>query len=188
MSEEAKKKATYDDLYKIPENMVGEIIDGELITSPRPSTKHSRAILSLGDELVSPFQKGRGGPGGWIILVEPELWLNGDVVAPDLAGWKKERLPEPPETNGIEVVPDWICEALSPSTAKIDRTIKMPLYADNKIPYLWFLDPVANTLEIYKLESGRWFLQSTFSDEDKVRAEPFDAIEIDLSVLWWLKK
>ncbi|MGO9017319.1 MAG: Uma2 family endonuclease [Syntrophobacteraceae bacterium] len=185
MSEAAKKKAGYNDLYGIPENMTGEIINGELIVTPRPSPKHVYTASALDKKIGSPYQFGEGGgPGGWIILVEPEVKFGEDVVVPDLAGWKKERYPKTGETNWISITPDWACEVLSPGTLRVDRVKKMPLYSRYGVPHFWLVDPVAKILEVFRLESGRWSLLGAFSEDEKVRVEPFQEIEIDLSVLW----
>ncbi len=185
MPDPAKKQATYADLYGIPENMTGEIINGELIATPRPSRKHARAALALGGELAPPYDFGRGGPGGWIILVEPEVGFGGDLIVPDLAGWKEERLPESEEHNWISVIPDWVCEVLSPSTIRIDRIDKMAVYGQHGVPHLWFVDPVAKTLEVFGLESGAWVVRGLYGEDEKVRAEPFQEVELELSHLWW---
>lgn len=127
MSDPAKKMATYEDLYSIPENMTGEIIDGELIVSPRPSRRHTSAASSLGSDLISPYQFGRGGcPGGWIIIIEPEIGLGDDIMVPDLAGWKRERFPFEEDHNWISAAPDWVCEILSPKSLRTDKIKKMP--------------------------------------------------------------
>ena len=118
-------------------------------------------------------------------LTEPELQLGPHVMVPDIAGWKKERLPHPPSGNSIEVAPDWISEILSPSTVRIDRIRKMPQYAAFDVKHAWLIDSVAKTLEAFKLDRGGWKLLGTYGERDKVRVEPFDAVEIDLSVLWW---
>jgi Uma2 family endonuclease len=136
MAAPASRHATYDDLRVVPETLVAELLDGDLVTSPRPATPHARAASSLGGELYGPFDRGRGGPGGWIILDEPELHLGGDVLVPDLTGWRKERMPALPDVVGIELAPDWVCEVLSPSTAPIDRTRKVPIYARERIGHV----------------------------------------------------
>lgn len=185
MSEPAKKKATYDDLYGIPENMTGEIINGELIVTPRPSKRQALASSYLGGEVVPPYCHGRGGgPGGWVILDEPEIKFGENIVVPDLAGWRRERFPVKGEENWIAVAPDWICEVLSQSTARVDRVQKMRIFAGYKVGHAWLIDPVLTTLEVFKLESGRWVLMDAFAKNEKVRAEPFHEIEIDLSNLW----
>jgi Uma2 family endonuclease len=185
MGKTARKAATYEDLRNLPENMTGEIVDGELYALPRPSPRHGKAASVLAGEIEFPFQFGRNGPGGWLILFEPELRLGAHTVVPDLAAWKKERLPRPPETNWISVPPDWVCEVLSQSTIRLDRLKKMPIYAQFGVSFIWLVDPVARTLEVFRLESGHWLLTMTAGEDQKVRAEPFQEIEIDLSNLWW---
>ncbi|MBF0498300.1 MAG: Uma2 family endonuclease [Deltaproteobacteria bacterium] len=185
MSEPAKKEAIYDDLYNIPENMTGEIIRGELIVTPRPSTKHVRTTSALNVKIGGPYDFGEGGgPGGWIILVEPEIALGENILVPDLAGWKKDRFPKKQEHNWIDVVPDWVCEVLSPSTALRDRTKKMAIYAEYGVGHLWFIDPVHMTVDVFRLESDHWVSLGVFGGTDKARLEPFAQIEIDLGDLW----
>jgi Uma2 family endonuclease len=145
MADIARKKATYQDLNNIPENMTGEIIDSELYVSPRPSRGQAHTASSLGGEIIPPYTFGRGGPGGWIILVEPEIRLGEDILAPDLAGWKSERFPIEEEHNWISAVPDWVREILSPNRLRADRIIKMPAYAKHGIPYFWLVDPMNKT-------------------------------------------
>ncbi|GKT09510.1 Uma2 family endonuclease [Desulforhabdus sp. TSK] len=185
MSDPAGKSATYEDLYGLPDNATGEIIDGELIVTPRPSRKHLYAGSSLGALVAPPYQFGRGGgPGGWIILIEPEIALGENILVPDLAGWRRERFPQAEETNWIAVVPDWICEILSPGTVRVDKSRKMPLYAAHGVRHLWLVDPLVRTLDVFELDSGRWVLLRVYGDDDKVTAEPFTAVELDLSDLW----
>ena len=180
-----KKQAVYDDLFSLPDNMVGEIIDGELIATPRPSRRHGVAASVLGSEILPPYQLGRGGgPGGWIIIDEPEISLGAHILVPDLAGWRRERFLASEETNLISVSPDWVCEILSPKTVGLDKVRKMPIYAQHGIAHLWLVDPAAKTLDVFRLESNRWVLLATFIENDKVRAEPFDEIEIELGNLW----
>jgi Uma2 family endonuclease len=184
MSEPAKKRATYDDLYSIPENMTGEIIDGELIVHPRPSRKHTFTASALDKKIGTPYQFGEGGPGGWIIIVEPEIQLGEHTMVPDLAGWKRERFPIEEDTNWISVAPDWICEILSPSTYRLDKMKKMPIYADHGVGYFWLMDPLYRVLDTYRLESGKWVASGSFYEDDKVRAEPFQEIEFSLEDMW----
>lgn len=185
MSEPAKKKATYDDLYDIPDNMTGEIISGELIVTPRPSRKHTYATSALGSEIIHSYQFGRnGGPGGWIVIIEPEIKLGEHTMVPDLAGWKEERYPDEEPYNWISVPPDWVCEMLSPATRRLDRMEKMPIYAQYEVSYLWLADPVEKTLEVFRLKEGEWVVTRLFTDDARVRAEPFTEIEINLSDLW----
>lgn len=182
------RRATYDDLMAVPEHLVAEIIDGELITSPRPASPHARAVSVLGADLLGPFDRSSsdpGGPGGWWFLDEPELHLGDDVLVPDLAAWRRERLPSLPNVVGFTLPPDWVCEAVSPSTARIDRTKKATIYAREGIAHLWLLDPLARTLEVHRLESGRWVVAATHGGDGPLRAEPFDAVELTLG-RWWL--
>lgn len=186
MSLPTQKKAVYDDLYNLPENVTGEIIEGELYAFPRPHYRHGNTLSVLGSELIPPYRFGRGGgPGGWVIIIEPEIMLGENLLVPDITGWKQERLSTKPEENWISVVPDWIGEVLSPSTFLHDRTRKMDIYAHHGIPYLWFIDPIAKILETYKLQNGKWLVMKNYAANDKVRVEPFQEIEIDLSHLWW---
>jgi Uma2 family endonuclease len=168
--------------------MVAEILEGELIASPRPASPHARAALNISLDLAGPFDRSRGGSGnagGWWFLAEPELHLHGDIVVPDVAGWRRERMPRLPSVAAFELPPDWVCEVLSPRTARHDRRQKMRIYARETVPYLWFVEPVERTLEVYRLEGTRWSTAGAFGDTDKVRAEPFAEIELDLS-RWWL--
>ena len=180
----ATKRATYDDVLAAPEGKVAEIVDGVLHLSPRPALPHAGATSAIGGELMGPFQRGRGGPGGWLIVDEPELHLAADVVVPDLAGWRRERLAKLPNAAFVAVAPDWICEVLSPSTSRLDRVEKLPVYAREQVRHAWLVDPVARTHEILRLEGGRWVIIATHAGDASIRAEPFDAIELDLAVLW----
>jgi len=184
MANLAKRRATYDDVLAAPEHMIAEIIDGELVTQPRPASLHARASSRLGADLDGPFDRGKGGPGGWIILDEPELHLHGDVLVSDLAGWRRERMPEMPDAAAFELAPDWACEVLSPSTAATDRVRKMPIYARERVAYLWLIDPSVQTLEAYRLQSEQWVRIGAWSGDAKVRAEPFESFELELAMLW----
>jgi Uma2 family endonuclease len=184
MGDPSKRRATYEDLLAVPDHLVAELLGGTLVTFPRPAARHAWASSSLGGELHGPFMRGRGGPGGWILLDEPELHLRADVLVPDLAGWRRERMPELPDAAAFDLAPDWICEVLSPSTAATDRAEKMPIYAREGGTNLWLVDPIARTLEVSRLEQGRWVLLGTWRDEAHVRAEPFADFELDLAGLW----
>ncbi len=164
--------------------MIGEIIDGEIHTQPRPSRKHNQAASVLNGELHEPYRYGRGGPGGWIILFEAEVSFGENILVPDLAGWKAERLPDEQDHNWIDVIPDWVCEVISPSTAKIDRTKKMSLYGVYEVPYVWLIDPNTKTLEAFKLQEGKWMLLGSYADEEEVSIEPFSELKLKLSRLW----
>lgn len=180
----AGRLASYNDLLALPEGVTGEIINGELHTQPRPAVRHGVVESALNAELGGPFSRGKGGPGGWIFVTEPELHLAGHVLVPDLAGWRRERAEGLLDQVHSSVGPDWVCEILSPSTAAKDRTIKLPIYAALGIPYAWYVDPIARTLEAFNLIDGRWSLCATAANDAKVRIEPFDAAEIELAALW----
>lgn len=181
----AKKFASlYEQFMKLPETVVGEILSGELHVSPRPSPKHARASSIIGGEIIGPFDRGRGGPGGWWILDEPEIHLDSNILVPDLAGWKRDVLPTLPEEAFFTTAPNWVCEVLSPGTAAIDRVKKMPLYAQYGVGHAWLVDPAGKTLDVFRLENERWVLLQSFAEDALIRAEPFDAIEIELGVLW----
>lgn len=178
------RAATYADIEALPDNVVGEIIDGELIVSPRPGPRHAAASSGLGFELGPRFHKGDGGPGGWWILFEPELHMGPRVLVPDLAGWRRERMPALPDTAWFSLVPDWVCEVLSPSTVRVDRVLKLRVYAEEGVGHLWLLDPLARTLEVLRLQGEAYLVAAVFAGDEAVRAEPFDAVELDLVTLW----
>ncbi|PTL78309.1 Uma2 family endonuclease [Vitiosangium sp. GDMCC 1.1324] len=179
-----RRPASYADLQALPENVVGEIIAGELHVSPRPAAPHTVAASRLGGELMGPFDRGRGGPGGWILLDEPELHLGEDVLVPDLGGWRRERMPRPPRTVAFSLAPDWVCEVLSSSTAALDRAAKLPVYAREGVRHVWLLDPEARTLEVFRLEGARYTLLITHAGMAHVCAEPFEAFALELAFLW----
>jgi hypothetical protein len=183
MAESAERIATYEDLLQVPPHLVAEVLAGRLVTHPR-TPRHTLAGSSLGHELLGPFQKGRGGPGGWWILDEPELHLDADVVVPDIAGWRREHLPTLPQTAWFGTAPDWACEILSPSTARDDRVVKMAIYARAEVGHLWLVDPDLRTLEVYGLESGRWVLLESHRDDAQVAPPPFGSVAINLGDLW----
>lgn len=190
MSTPAKqnRRATYDDILALPENMVGEIIGGELFVSPRPANKHALAATRLTGKLEPKFGGGGEGPGGWWIISEPEIHLgkkpDEEVYVPDLAGWRRERMPDYPDAPFFELVPDWVCEILSPSNMRLDRTKKVPQYASLGVKHLWLINPRDKTLEVLRLENGKWVHLSMHVEADKVTAEPFQAMEFDLGALW----
>ncbi|MBM7114168.1 Uma2 family endonuclease [Archangium primigenium] len=180
----SRRPATYQDLVALPEHQVGELIAGELYASPRPASRHAKAASILGMDLGNPFQRGRGGPGGWWLIFEPELHFGEDVLVPDLAGWRQERMPTIPDVSYFELAPDWICEVLSPSTAKLDVVLKLPRYGRAGVEHAWIVDPIHRMLQVFHQEQGRWVLAASFSGDDRVRAQPFDAVELELGSLW----
>lgn len=184
MSKPLKHNATYEDLCAVPENFVAEIIGGELYATPRPAIPHAHVASVLGMELGGPFHRGRNGPGGWVLLDEPELHFGKDVLVPDIAGWRRERMPTVPSSAHLTLAPDWLCEVLSPATEKIDRVKKLAIYAREGVSHVWLVNPVLETLEVLRLVSQRWCLLAEHEGEAGVRAEPFDAIELELGALW----
>jgi len=171
---------------KVPDHMVAEIVDGELYASPRPASPHALATSALGQDL-GPFSRRRGtpgGPGGWWILDEPELHFGEDVLVPDLAGWRHERMSTVPDVAYFELPPDWLCEVVSPTTGRLDRVRKMPVYAREGVHHLWLVDPIARTLEVYRLDGQCWVVVSAHGGAEAIRAEPFADLEIDIS-RWW---
>lgn len=179
-----ERPARYADIEALPDGVVGQILEGVLYTHPRPAAPHALASSAIGEELGPPFKRGKGGPGGWVILWEPELHLVEDVLVPDLAGWRRERMPEVPATAALTLAPDWICEVLSPSTAKVDRGVKLPIYARRQVAHVWLVDPLEQTLEVLRLDGETYRIAAVHAEGAKVRAEPFDAIELGLDVLW----
>ena len=174
----------------VPPYLVAEIVGGLLRTMPRPARRHTIAASNLGEELGPPFKRGRGGPGGWVILDEPELHLGTmpDIIVPDLAGWRRERMPDAVGADDAppyyDLPPDWACEVLSPRTEAFDRGEKIPVYAREAVRHVWLVDPLEKTLEVFRLESERFVLLAVHHGDARVRAEPFDAIELDLAALW----
>ncbi|HZI08690.1 MAG TPA: Uma2 family endonuclease [Archangium sp.] len=179
------REATYEELVALPSHVVGELLEGELVASPRPASPHSAASLALGAELVGPFQRGRGGPGGWWFFTEPELHFGKNVLVPDLAGWRHSRMPTRSDVPNFTLAPDWVCEVLSPSTARIDRTVKKRIYARQGVEYVWLVDPVLRILEVLQRHEGRWLERGSWSGNARVRAEPFEALELELEALWF---
>ena len=177
-----KKGATYDDLRDVPDHFVAEMFDGDLYASPRPALPHANAAGSLFAEIHRSFH--RKSPGGWVILFEPELHFGSDVLVPDLAGWRRARLPTVPAEAYLSLAPDWICEVLSTSTETLDRGKKLRIYAREGVAHAWLVDPLAHTLEVLSLQTGRWTQLGRHEGEAKVRAAPFDAIKLELDTLW----
>ncbi len=184
MTKARKYDATYADLYDVPEHFVAEILGGELYASPRPAYPHAFAASVLGAKITGPFQFGVDGPGGWLVLDEPELRLGDDVLVPDLAAWRRERLPAVSTGEYPALAPDWVCEVLSPSTERIDRGKKLQRYARERVAHVWLLDPVRQSLEVLTLDGGQWKLLARHEGGVAVRAVPFDAIELELGALW----
>jgi Uma2 family endonuclease len=188
VSDPSRRQATYEDLCRVPDHLLAQIIDGELITLPRPAIGHARAASVMGADVGAPFDHEAGvpgRPGGWWILYEPELHLQRDILVPDLAGWRRERVPALPRAAFMTVAPDWVCEVVSPSSVRIDRIRKLAIYARESVRHAWLVDPDAETLEVFRLEGGRWLLVGQHEGGACVHAEPFDAVELDMG-RWWL--
>ena len=184
----APKRATYEDLVNLPDNVVGEILDGELFASPRPASPHAFAASVIGSDLLGGFQRPPGDPsgrGGWWFLDEPELHFGDDVVVPDIAAWRHERMARVPNTAFFTLAPDLLCEVISPSTGRIDRGRKMRIYARAGVEHLWIVDPLLQTVERYHLEGGRWLVLPTVAGDGPARLEPFETLEVALS-RWWI--
>ncbi|CAN5710370.1 hypothetical protein BH23PSE1_BH23PSE1_02460 [soil metagenome] len=179
-----RRPATYRDVLDAPPGMVAELIGGALHLQPRPASRHALASFDLAGRLSGPFRHGLGGPGGWYFAIEPELHLGPDVVVPDLAGWRRERMPDYPDTPAIELAPDWVCEILSPGTERLDRAEKRALYGAHGVGHLWHLDPRARTLEGFALRAEGWMLAAVCKDDEEVRMPPFEAAPFPLSALW----
>lgn len=185
MSSRVTAPATYEDLLQVPENMIAELIDGEVYAWPRPAGPHGNAVTVLVMFIGNAYHLGINGPGGWWIQFEPELHLpTGDVLVPDIAGWRRERMPRIPKDHKYIVTPDWVCEVLSGSTERIDRVKKMPIYARNGIGYAWIVDVKQQFVEVKQLINGVWADIAVFAGDEKMRAEPFEAVEIPLDVVW----
>jgi Uma2 family endonuclease len=184
MSTPAAQYATYEDLCRIPDHLFAQIIHGQLITLPRPAPRHARVTSLMGGKLVPTYDEGNNGPGGWWILDEPELHLGRDILVPDLAGWRRDRMPALPDKAYFELAPDWICEVLSPSTSQMDRVDKLPIYASHGVAYTWLLDPGLETLEIFVLQDRYWRLGRAYKGADEVCAPPFEALTFSLASFW----
>jgi Uma2 family endonuclease len=184
MSDPAKRPASYADVLAAPPSKVAEVIEGELYLNPRPAGPHAAAATALGEELGPPFKRGRGGPGGWILIDEPELHLGPDILVPDLGGWRRTTMDHVANAPYFDVRPDWVCEVLSPSTERLDRTQKLAIYAREGVGHAWLVNPLQQTLEVLRLEQSRWAVLSTHRGDERVRAEPFDAFNLELGILW----
>jgi len=178
------KRATYEDVLNAPENKVAEILDGELFLSPRPAMRHAGAQAAIHGTLWSRFHDGERGPRGWIVVTEPELHLGAAIVVPDVAAWRRERLPSLPDRPWLDLAPDWVCEVLAPSTERIDRGRKLRAYAKAGVQHAWLVKPTDWSLEVLRLREGAWTIVGVWEDSAVVRVEPFEAIELELGRLW----
>lgn len=197
MAARIKEHAAYEDLLRAPENMVAELVDGELYTWPRPRGTHGRAAMNIATAINIRYGQGSGGIGGWWIIGEPELHFPADravrdrgrargkqIVVPDIGGWRVTRMPLPPSSHVFDVVPDWVCEIISPSTKRFDWGKKLALYASNGVPWAWYVDVDDRQLHVMQLVNGEWVIKHIYAGNDVVRAEPFPDAEIDLEWVW----
>jgi Uma2 family endonuclease len=164
--------------------LITEVIDGKLYASPQPAQQHAKVASRIGMIIGSAYDLGEGGPGGWWVVDKPELHLDADILVPDLGGWRRDRMPEYPETSGCNIVPDWVCEVLAPTFGRVDRGRKAPAYARKNVEYLWLIDPLGEFIEVKHLKNGRWRDEGFFGGDDIVRAEPFADVEFNASTLW----
>jgi len=185
MAAAARKFATYEDVLNAPEHQVAQVVDGELVLHPRPARRHAHVASDLGMELGPPFRRGRGGPGGWVLIDEPELHLGNvpQILVPDLAGWRTERATFGGEGAYFDVVPDWVCEVLSPATARLDRGRKADIYAAEGVQFLWLIDTDARHVEAFRIHEGSWLRIGLFADAE-ARIPPFDAVPLDVPALF----
>ena len=183
-SEADSRRATYQDVLDAPPYKVAEVVDGVLYIFNRPAAPHALASSRLGNAIGPPFDNGRGGSGGWWIIDEPQLHLGEDIVVPDIAGWRRERMPVYPDTAYFTLAPDWVCEVLSPSTRKLDLGGKSAVYARAGVGHIWFIDPIARSLEAKVLRGGKWVAIATLHDDATVSLPPFEAISFSLGDLW----
>lgn len=184
MAQDLERPATYADLEAVPPHLVAEILNGRLVTHPRPTRRHGGASGALGALVTGAYQFGRDGPGGWIIVPEPELHLGPHIAVPDIGGWRRERMTEPAEKPHFEVAPDWVCEALSPRTEKYDKGEKRKIYAEYGVDHVWHVDPRVRMLEVFARQERDWLLTGTFFENDEVCAAPFPALTFRLGLLW----
>jgi Uma2 family endonuclease len=186
MDMKTKKPATYADIEALPVGWVGEIIEDALYASPRPAFGHVRVTSVLGTDLGTAFDRGRNGPGGWWLIDEPELHLGRDILVPDLAGWRRDKMVKPPAPSEpfVTLAPDWVCEVLSPSTAAHDRVRKLRVYAREGVAHAWLIDPLTRSLEVFRRTPEGWLLTGSFERDEVCRPEPFDALPLELAALW----
>lgn len=185
----ARRPALYDLILDVPDTKVAEIIDGELIVSPRPALPHANSASAILVDVRGSFHGPPGharGPGGWWILMEPELHFGDDVIVPDQGGWRRERMPQMPNVAAATLAPDWVCEVVSPSTERIDRSRKMRIYAREGVSWMWLVDPILRTIEVYELIDGSWVVKTVHTSQAPARLAPFDVVELDVTQ-WWLE-
>jgi Uma2 family endonuclease len=164
-----------------------EVLGGEIAEKASPSAEHGAAQFAFG-ELLTPFNRrpgGGGGPGGWWLMTEVEVELEAhEVFLPDIAGWRRERAPARPRGRAVRLRPDWVCEIRSASTARVDSVAKLRVYHRCGVPHYWICDPDTETLLVYRWSEAGYVAVLSAQRGERVRAEPFDAIEIAVGVLF----
>ena len=173
--------ATAADLAALPDDVRAEVVAGIIVEKASPSYEHGEAQSSLAELLKPPFQRGRGGPGGWWIATEVEIELSAhEIYRPDVAGWRRDRVGERPHGRPIRARPDWIAEVLSITNAEHDLGTKLFAYQRAGVPHYWIIDPEHRTLTVYRLGAEGYVVALTAGKTERVHAPPF--VEIELSV------
>jgi Uma2 family endonuclease len=185
VSESAKRLATYEDLLALPEHVRAEIVGGEIVVSPSPTPVHQSVVGEIYAELRGPFQRGRGGPGGWWLILDVDVRFGvHDIYRPDVSGWRRENVPHFPTERPVVNRPDWICEGLSPRTAVIDQRDKRAVYASSGVPFYWVVEPTNRTLTVLRLSTEGYVVETVVGDRGSARLRPFDDFEIELEAIF----
>lgn len=185
MSESARRLATYEDLLALPEGVRAEVVAGQVVVSPSPSPIHQSVVGEIYAELRGPFQRGRGGPGGWWLIPDVDVRFGThDIYRPDICGWRKENVPAFPAERPVLHRPDWICEGLSPRTAVVDQGAKQVVFARTSVPWYWLVEPLNRTLSVLRLSAEGYVVHAVVGDSGTAQLPPFDAVAIDLGSLF----
>ncbi len=185
MSESAKRLATYDDLLALPDDVRGQVVAGEVIVSPSPTPLHQSVLAEIYSELRGPFQRGRGGPGGWWLIPDVDVRFGPhDIFRPDISGWRRESVPEFPMKRPVIQRPDWVCEGLSPRTAVVDQGIKRNVYASAGVPWYWLVEPANRSLTVLRLSPEGYVMEVVVGESDSAHLPPFDAIECEVALFF----
>ncbi len=185
MAEPIRRPAGWEDILAAPGDVKAEVLGGDLILHPRPLAPHGLTQAALTGELSRPYYRGIGGPGGWWFVIEPDVAFGAhDIVAPDLAGWRRERMPVLATERPVLLAPDWVCEVVSPSSARRDRIHKAGLYLSGGVPYYWLLDEGLRSLEAFEAQAGRWVRLGAWTDGDTASVPPFEAVQLEIACLF----